>query len=73
MATELQQVNREDPNSELSWPSFKLLSSNDIHALPHAVSMNRLKKVSLLQKSFSDYSKNPSAITAELGVIPQTT
>ena len=59
MATELQQTNREDPNCELSWPSFKLLSSNDIHALPHAVSMNRPKKCR--------YCKNPASITAKPG------
>ena len=56
MATELQQGSREDPNIELSWPSFKMLSSNDIHALSHAVSI----------------CKNPAAITAEPDVIPLT-
>ena len=28
-------------HSDLSWPSFKPLNSNDIHTLPHVVSMNR--------------------------------
>ena len=62
MATELQQANREDLNIELSWPSFKTLSSNDIHALLHMVSINRCR-----------YCKNPATITAEPGVIPLTT
>ena len=52
-------MNREDPNSELSWPSFKPLSSNDINALPHAVSTK------------CRYCKNPAAITAEPGIIPR--
>ena len=43
MATELQQMNRGDPNSELSWPSFKLLSINYIQALLDMVSMSRPK------------------------------
>ena len=60
MATELQQANREDP----SWPSFKPLNSNDIHTLPHVVSMNR-------PLSRCRYCKNPAAITAEPGVILQ--
>ena len=61
MATELQQGNREDPNIELSWPSFKMLSSNDIHALSHAVSINRYR-----------YCKNPAIIAPEPGIIPLT-
>ena len=61
VAIEFQHGNREDPNIELSYPSFKMLSSNDIHALSHAVSINRYC-----------YCKNPAINAAEPGVIPPT-
>ena len=42
VATELKRTARirRGCHSDLSWPSFKPLNSNDIHILPHAVSMN---------------------------------
>ena len=51
MIIELQQANREDLNGELSWPSFKSLSSNDIHAQSWSVGVT---------VSPSVWSHNPS-------------
>ena len=55
VATELQQANREDLNSELSWPCFKPLSSNDIHHYRKRSAGIGLIRCHDCKKSCSDY------------------